>query len=111
MAFFFNCIRTESPGSQEGAETLIRLLAQAIEKAAVQGVDNIVIGMPDRGRLDVLANIMGKHSQRIFTEIQDVDAELNIGRGDVKHHKGYHRIWSAKRTGKSFSTSRLIPVT
>ncbi len=80
--------------SLEGAETLIPLLDQAIEKAAAQGVDNIVIGMPHRGRLNVLANIMGKHAATIFSEFQDADPELNIGRGDVKYHKGYHRVWS-----------------
>ncbi len=80
--------------SLEGAETLIPLLDQAIEKAAAHGVDNIVIGMPHRGRLNVLANIMGKHPHAIFGEFQDTDAQLNIGRGDVKYHKGYHRVWS-----------------
>lgn len=98
--------------SLEGAETLIPLLAQAIEKAAAQGVDNIVIGMPHRGRLNVLANIMGKDSQRIFSEFQDADAELNIGRGDVKYHKGYHRVWTTDENKKvildlSFNPSHL----
>ena len=98
--------------SLEGAETLIPLLDQAIEKAAAQGVDNIVIGMPHRGRLNVLANIMGKHPHTIFDEFKDSDAEVNIGRGDVKYHKGYHRIWSADQ-GKevvldlSFNPSHL----
>ncbi len=77
--------------SLEGAETLIPLLDQAIEKAAGQGVDNIVIGMAHRGRLNVLVNIMGKHPQTIFAEFQDTDAEQNVGRGDVKYHKGYYR--------------------
>ncbi len=80
--------------SLEGAETLIPLLDQAIEKAAAQGVEHIVIGMPHRGRLNVLANIMGKHPRTIFGEFKDSDAELNIGRGDVKYHKGYHRVWT-----------------
>lgn len=98
--------------SLEGAETLIPLLDQAIEKAAAQGVDNIVIGMPHRGRLNVLANIMGKHTATIFSEFQDADAELNIGRGDVKYHKGYHRIWSTDDGRKvildlSFNPSHL----
>jgi len=79
--------------SLEGAETLIPLLDQAIEKAAAQGIDNIVIGMPHRGRLNVLANIMGKTPQAIFGEFKDTDAELYIGRGDVKYHKGYFRVW------------------
>ncbi len=98
--------------SLEGAETLIPLLDQAIERAAAQGVDNIVIGMPHRGRLNVLANIMGKHPHTIFGEFKDSDAESNIGRGDVKYHKGYHRVWKTDQ-GKevvldlSFNPSHL----
>jgi 2-oxoglutarate dehydrogenase E1 component len=98
--------------SLEGAETLIPLLDQAIEKAVAQGVDNIVIGMPHRGRLNVLANIMGKHPHTIFGEFKDADAELNIGRGDVKYHKGYHREWQTDEGRKitldlSFNPSHL----
>lgn len=79
--------------SLEGAETLIPLLDQAIEKAGDQGIDNIVIGMPHRGRLNVLANIMGKHPSAIFGEFRDEDAERFIGRGDVKYHLGFQRTW------------------
>jgi len=98
--------------SLEGAETLIPLLDQAIEKAAEQGVDNIVIGMPHRGRLNVLANIMGKHPHTIFEEFQDPYAEFNVGRGDVKYHKGYHRDYMTKDGKKvvldlSFNPSHL----
>ena len=98
--------------SLEGAETLIPLLNQAIEKAVAQGVDHIVIGMPHRGRLNVLANIMGKHPHTIFGEFKDADAELNIGRGDVKYHKGYHREWLTDEGKKitldlSFNPSHL----
>jgi 2-oxoglutarate dehydrogenase E1 component len=98
--------------SLEGAETLIPLLDQAIEKAAEQGLDNIVIGMPHRGRLNVLANIMGKHPRRIFGEFKDADAEKYIGRGDVKYHLGHQRNWvteSGKRIhlDLSFNPSHL----
>jgi 2-oxoglutarate dehydrogenase E1 component len=79
--------------SLEGAETLIPLLDQAIEKAGEQGIDNIVIGMPHRGRLNVLANILGKHPSAIFGEFRDRDAEKLIGRGDVKYHLGFQRTW------------------
>lgn len=98
--------------SLEGAETLIPLLDQAIDKAAGQGVSHIVIGMAHRGRLNVLANIMGKHPRTIFEEFQDADPEVNVGRGDVKYHKGYHRDYST-RDGKkvvldlSFNPSHL----
>ncbi|MFQ5805402.1 MAG: 2-oxoglutarate dehydrogenase E1 component [Phycisphaerae bacterium] len=79
--------------SLEGSETLIPLLDLAIEQAGQQGVEEIVIGMPHRGRLNVLANIVGKSPRQIFREFADVDAEQNLGRGDVRYHKGYHGDW------------------
>jgi 2-oxoglutarate dehydrogenase E1 component len=98
--------------SLEGAETLIPLLDQAIDKAAEQGLDNIVIGMPHRGRLNVLANIMGKHPRTIFGEFRDQDAEKYIGKGDVKYHLGHQRSFvtdSGKRIhlDLSFNPSHL----
>ena len=82
--------------SLEGAETLIPLLDQAIDKAVKQGVSHIVIGMAHRGRLNVLANIMGKSPRTIFEEFKDAHPEINVGRGDVKYHKGYHRDYTTK---------------
>jgi 2-oxoglutarate dehydrogenase E1 component len=81
--------------SLEGAETLIPLLSVAIEKAAEQGVDEIVIGMAHRGRLNVLSNIVGKSPQQIFREFEDRDPKLNEGRGDVKYHLGHSGNWKA----------------
>ncbi|MBL8880213.1 MAG: 2-oxoglutarate dehydrogenase E1 component [Phycisphaerales bacterium] len=79
--------------SLEGGETLIPLLDIAIETAAAQGLKGIILGMAHRGRLNVLANIMGKSPSRIFREFDDVDPELHIGRGDVKYHLGYSSDW------------------
>ncbi len=79
--------------SLEGAESLVPLLDLAIEKAGAQATDEVVIGMPHRGRLNVLANILGKHPRFIFSEFADRDAETFIGRGDVKYHLGFHRDW------------------
>lgn len=79
--------------SLEGAETLIPLLDLAIEHAGDQGVDEIVLAMAHRGRLNVLANIMDKHPQDIFREFEDLDAEEMIGRGDVKYHMGHSTDW------------------
>ena len=79
--------------SLEGAETLIPLLEIAIEKAGSVGIEEILIGMPHRGRLNVLCNIMGKSPRRIFREFEDRDTERFIGRGDVKYHLGYHSDW------------------
>ena len=70
--------------SLEGGETLIPLVDLAIEKAAAQGVREIVFGMAHRGRLNVLTNIMGKSPKQIFREFDDKDGELSRGRGDVK---------------------------
>ncbi|MBW3543011.1 MAG: 2-oxoglutarate dehydrogenase E1 component, partial [Planctomycetes bacterium] len=75
--------------SLEGGESLIPLLELAIEKAADEGVEEIVLAMAHRGRLNVLANIMGKHPRQIFREFEDVDPKLHVGRGDVKYHLGY----------------------
>ena len=76
--------------SLEGAESLIPLLDLAIEKAATQGTESIVMAMAHRGRLNVLANIIGKCPQDIFREFEDIDPELYRGGGDVKYHLGYY---------------------
>ncbi|MEQ9408316.1 MAG: 2-oxoglutarate dehydrogenase E1 component [Fuerstiella sp.] len=79
--------------SLEGAESLIPLLDMAIERAGIQGIDLIVMGMAHRGRLNVLANIMGKRPSHIFREFEDRDPERQMGRGDVKYHLGYSSDW------------------
>jgi 2-oxoglutarate dehydrogenase E1 component len=81
--------------SLEGSESLIPLLDLAIEKAAEQGVREIVMGMAHRGRLNVLANIVGKSPRQIFREFEDADPELYTGRGDVKYHLGYRGRYEA----------------
>ncbi|MEM7585802.1 MAG: 2-oxoglutarate dehydrogenase E1 component [Acidobacteriota bacterium] len=75
--------------SLEGAETLIPLLDQALDEAGRQGVREVVLGMAHRGRLNVLVNIMGKSPSQVFAEFTDDNAEVFIGRGDVKYHLGY----------------------
>lgn len=86
--------------SLEGAESLIPLLELAIEKAAEQGLDEIVLAMAHRGRLNVLANILGKGPRDIFHEFQDSDPLLNLGRGDVKYHLGHSSDWIARNGRK-----------
>lgn len=81
--------------SLEGAESLVPLLDLAIEKAAAQGVDEIVMAMAHRGRLNVLANIIGKAPQEIFEEFEDAEPNQQTGSGDVKYHLGYSGDWSA----------------
>jgi len=80
--------------SLEGAETLIPLLDCAIDKASEQGVRDIVIGMAHRGRLNVLANILGKPVVQIIREFEDKHPEPMMGGGDVKYHLGYSGEWT-----------------
>ena len=80
--------------SLEGAESLIPLLDLAIAHAAGQGVEEIVIGMAHRGRLNVLANIIGKSPRLIFREFEDNESRRQPA-GDVKYHLGYHGDWSS----------------
>ncbi len=76
--------------SLEGSESLIPLLDRVIERAAHQGVSQIVIGMAHRGRLNVLANVLGKPPAEIFAEFLDRASDLfSEGGGDVKYHLGY----------------------
>ncbi len=74
--------------SIEGAETLINLTDEIIDRSADNGVDEIVIGMPHRGRLNVLAHIMRKPYEMIMTEVLD-RPQRSSGDGDVKYHLGY----------------------
>jgi 2-oxoglutarate dehydrogenase E1 component len=80
--------------SLEGGESLIPLLDLAIEKAGADGVDEIVLGMAHRGRLNVLANIIGKRPREIFREFMDLDSPARTGPGDVKYHLGYSGDWT-----------------
>ncbi len=81
--------------SLEGGETLIPLLDQALEKAAAQGAQEVVLGMAHRGRLNVLANVLGKSPRLIFSEFEDREPERSVGRGDVKYHLGHSSDWTS----------------
>jgi 2-oxoglutarate dehydrogenase E1 component len=76
--------------SLEGAETLIPLLNEIVEKAADAGVREIVMGMAHRGRLNVLANVLNKPYTEIFSEFEDnYQPNATSGDGDVKYHLGF----------------------
>ncbi|HEX9046722.1 MAG TPA: 2-oxoglutarate dehydrogenase E1 component, partial [Verrucomicrobiae bacterium] len=79
--------------SLEGCESLIPLLDLAIERAGGLGVTDIVLGMAHRGRLNVLANIIGKSPREIFREFEDADPKRHTSGGDVKYHLGYSNDW------------------
>jgi 2-oxoglutarate decarboxylase len=75
--------------SLEGAETVIPMMDAAIDQCAEHGLDEVVIGMPHRGRLNVLANIVGKPYSQIFTEFEgNLNPAEAHGSGDVKYHLG-----------------------
>jgi 2-oxoglutarate dehydrogenase E1 component len=86
--------------SLEGCESLIPLLDLALEKAGEQGIKEIVFGMAHRGRLNVLANIMGKSPRQIFREFADTDWKTGANRGDVKYHLGHSTDWTTARGAK-----------
>ncbi|MDM4720581.1 multifunctional oxoglutarate decarboxylase/oxoglutarate dehydrogenase thiamine pyrophosphate-binding subunit/dihydrolipoyllysine-residue succinyltransferase subunit [Micromonospora sp. WMMA1363] len=75
--------------SLEGGESLIPLLGEVLESSAEGGLDEVVIGMAHRGRLNVLANIVGKPYEKIFSEFEGhLDPRSTQGSGDVKYHLG-----------------------
>jgi len=90
---FENFLHTKYVGqkrfSLEGLETLIPALDSAIELGASHGVEEFVIGMAHRGRLNVLANIMQKSYAEIFNEFEGKAYEESVFEGDVKYHLGY----------------------
>ncbi len=76
--------------SLEGGESFIPLVHEAIQRAGAQGVDEVVIGMAHRGRLNILTNVMGKAPSALFREfgdhVQGLDDRMT---GDVKYHQGF----------------------
>jgi 2-oxoglutarate dehydrogenase E1 component len=76
--------------SLEGGETTIAAMDAIITTAADNGVHEVVIGMAHRGRLNILANIMGKTYEQIFSEFEGTaKLDQTMGSGDVKYHMGY----------------------
>ena len=83
--------------SLEGGESVIPLLDAVISAAAEKGLDEVCIGMPHRGRLNVHANIAGKSYGQIFQEIQGHYKENEVhGSGDVKYHLGTEGVFTAE---------------
>jgi len=75
--------------SLEGGESVIPMLDILTERASELGVEEMVIGMAHRGRLNVMVNIMEMNVRQIFAGFEDVDPEKYVGTGDVKYHLGY----------------------
>jgi|WetSurMetagenome_2_1015567.scaffolds.fasta_scaffold06340_4 multifunctional 2-oxoglutarate metabolism enzyme len=90
---FENFIHTKFVGhkrfSLEGSETLIPVLDKILNLASEHGISEVVLGMSHRGRLNVLANIIGKSYESVFSEFEDIkDPDSIQGSGDVKYHLG-----------------------
>lgn len=91
---FENFLHTKYVGqkrfSLEGGETTIAALDAIINTGSAQGVEEFIIGMAHRGRLNVLANVMGKTYEQIFNEFEGTAVpDLSFGDGDVKYHLGF----------------------
>lgn len=91
---FENFLHTKFLGqkrfSLEGGENTIPALDKIINRSAEMNAEEVVIGMAHRGRLNVLANIMGKTYEEIFSEFEgSMTPDLTMGDGDVKYHLGY----------------------
>lgn len=76
--------------SLEGGESLIPMLDDLIQRGGELGIEEFVIGMTHRGRINVLVNVLGKPPEELFGEFEgNVDPEQMKGSGDVKYHKGF----------------------
>ncbi|WP_219106570.1 multifunctional oxoglutarate decarboxylase/oxoglutarate dehydrogenase thiamine pyrophosphate-binding subunit/dihydrolipoyllysine-residue succinyltransferase subunit [Austwickia sp. TVS 96-490-7B] len=83
--------------SLEGGESVIALLDRVLCRAAEDGMDEVCIGMPHRGRLNVLANIAGKSYAQIFREFEGTQDPSSVqGSGDVKYHLGTEGVFSSE---------------
>ncbi len=95
--------------SLEGSETLIPMLDQILSDAADHGVHEVVMGMAHRGRLNVLANVLHKPYEVIFSEFEgSIDPNTTQGSGDVKYHlgaTGSHRSSSGKDVKVSLASN------
>lgn len=93
--------------SLEGIEALIPAMDAIIERGADLGIEEFIIGMAHRGRLNVLSNVMQKPYENIFNEFFGEEYEEDVALGDVKYHLGYN---SAVKTnsGKSVALN-LVP--
>ena len=86
--------------SLEGGETTIPALDAIIQTGAMHGVEEVVIGMAHRGRLNVLANIVGKTYEQIFSEFEGTaKLDQTMGSGDVKYHMGFGNVIQAENGG------------
>lgn len=87
--------------SLEGADTMIPMIDYLLERAATYDVSELVLGMPHRGRLNVLVNSMSKSYKKVFDEFEgNIDPDTAQGSGDVKYHLGSTAVHEAKNGNK-----------
>jgi 2-oxoglutarate dehydrogenase E1 component len=104
---FENFLHTKFLGqkrfSLEGGENTIPFLDKVINRSSELGTKEVIIGMAHRGRLNVLANIMNKTYEQIFSEFEgSTDPDLTMGDGDVKYHMGYSSYIETSEGKKSY---------
>ncbi len=92
--------------SLEGGESLIPALDAVLQVGAENGLEEVVMGMAHRGRLNVLANIFGKPYSKIFTEFEGLPYDEDRFDGDVKYHLGYNSEYKTV-TGKKLKMNLL----
>jgi 2-oxoglutarate dehydrogenase E1 component len=93
--------------SLEGAEALIPAMDAVIERGAELGIEEFIIGMAHRGRLNVLANILKKPYENVFQEFIATEYDDEVSQGDVKYHLGYGNTITTD-TGKKVRLN-LVP--
>jgi multifunctional 2-oxoglutarate metabolism enzyme len=102
--FLDNRFKGSKRFSIEGGESTVAVIEELLERAAGSGVQECVIGMAHRGRLVMLANVIGKGVGQMFSEFEgDVDEESEQGSGDVKYHLGAH-------SARTMSNGRTVTV-
>ncbi len=103
--FLENRFKGHKRFSLEGGETSIAMIEDMLDRAASAGAEEAVIGMAHRGRLTLLANVVGKGVAQMFSEFEgDLDPESNDGSGDVKYHLGASNVRQMP-CGKSITVS------
>jgi multifunctional 2-oxoglutarate metabolism enzyme len=93
--------------SIEGCETAIAVLDQLVEGAAARGIDEITMGVTHRGRLNILANVVGNSTERIFSGFEGtVHPDFPADEGDVKYHQGAR---ASRATGSGREIAITVP--
>ncbi|XP_013769208.1 2-oxoglutarate dehydrogenase-like, mitochondrial [Pundamilia nyererei] len=89
----------------EGCEVLIPALKTIIDKSSAAGIDSVIMGMPHRGRLNVLANVIRKDLDQIFCQFDPKLEAADEGSGDVKYHLGMYHERINRETDKNITLS------